>query len=238
LLRNEYRPATRLALIGVFVVLFQNLFDLGSEIPALMVGTCAVVGALWSSEEATRLLGSRWSQSLARRGRMLVVGACVVLTAIVAVVRPLRAGETRDSLYVARESITRSAADRSEFQARVSAALHQYPADVYLLMMGAHAWRGADSSHALRFANLALEREPNHGPAHLFVAEELWSRGAQQQAMLELRLALESWPTLLEQVTQHIAAWTHDPALIQQAVPEGPIGTRLMSDIDCIKRGE
>lgn len=238
LLRSEYRPATRLVLIGVGVVLFQNLFDLGSEIPALMIGMCAAVGALWSTEEATRLPGVQLRQVLGRRGRELVVGGCLLLAGTIAVVRPLRAVEARESLYVMRDSIGRSAGERSEFQARLSAALHQYPADVYLLMMGAHAWRGADSAHALRFANLALERAPNHGPAHLFVAEELWSRGAQRQAMLELRLALESWPMLLNEVTQRLASWTRDPELTQQAAPEGEMGVALLANLERIKRGD
>ncbi|HEX2880525.1 MAG TPA: O-antigen ligase family protein, partial [Polyangiaceae bacterium] len=244
LLRCEYRPATRLALIGVAVLLFQNLFDLGSEIPALMIGVCAVVGVLWSSEEATQLSESRWAQSLGRRGRVLVVGACILLSAAVTLVQPLRAVAARDALYASRDAIAPTASaskatgERAAFLARLSAALHQYPADAYLMMMGAHAWRGSDSARALRFASLALERDPKHGPAHLFVAEELWSRGARQQAMLELRLALESWPILLSEVTQRIAAWTRDPELIQRAVPEGTIGVELLSRLERIRRGD
>jgi hypothetical protein len=243
LLRCEYRPATRLALIGVAVVLFQNLFDLGSEIPALMVGVCAVVGVLWSSEEATQLSGSRLGQSLGRRGRVGVVGVCILLSAAVAVVWPLRAVEARELLYASRDAIAptasgRATGERAAFLARLSAALHQYPADAYLLMMGAHAWRESDPARALSFASLALERDPKHGPAHLFVAEQLWSRGAQRQAMLELRLAIESWPILLAEVTQRIAAWTRDPELIQRAVPEGTIGVELLSRLERIRRGD
>lgn len=233
LLRSEYRPATRLALIGVGVVLFQNLFDLGSEIPALMIGICAVVGALWSSEEVTQLPGF-----LGRQGRVLVVGSCILLIGIVAVVRPPRAVAARDSLYASRESIAQSAGGRAAFLAQLSAVLHQYPADAYLIMLGAHAWRGQNSARALTFANWALERDPAHGPAHLFVAEELWSRGAQQQAMLELRLTLESWPMLISEVTRRIAAWTRDPELIQRATPEGTIGVELLSRIERMRQSD
>lgn len=233
LLRSEYRPATRLALIGVGVVLFQNLFDLGSEIPALMIGICAVVGALWSSEEATQLPGS-----LGRQGKVLVMGGCMLLIGIVAVIRPLRAGAARDSLYAKRDAMGQSAGRRAAFRTQLSAALHQYPADAYLIMMGAHTWRGQDSARALRFANWALERDPAHGPAHLFVAEELWSRGAKQQAMLELRLALESWPMLIGEAARRIAAWTGDPDLIQRATPAGTIGVELLSRIERMRPGD
>jgi hypothetical protein len=228
LLRCEYRPSTRLALVGLAVVLFQNLFDLGSEIPAVMIGMCAVAGALWSSERATQL---PWLPlALARGGRVLVVGGCLLLIILVAVVRPQRAVEAREALYVARDQVRRSAGEQADFRARVTAALHQYPGDAYLIMMGAQAWRG--SAKALSFASWALERDARHGPAHLFVAEELWSRGAQRQAMLELRLALESWPMLLGEVAQRITGWTQDRELIQQATPDGPLGVELLSRLD------
>jgi hypothetical protein len=55
--------------------------------------------------------------------------------------------------------------------------------------------------------------------------------------MLELRLALESWPMLVSEVTQRIVAWTVDADLIQRAVPEGQLGVDLLSGIERLKRG-
>jgi hypothetical protein len=198
---------TAVLLIGVGALLVQNLFDLGSEIPALMIALCTVLGALFSSEEA-----GEWPGSADWRGRGLVIVGLGVLVLSVLWIRPARAVEIREQLYRERSQLVGS--ERDGFVQQVHAALRQYPADPYLILLGAHA--AGDPARAMRFVNWALERDPNHGPAHLFAAELLWSLGARTQALFELRLAASSWPSLKSEVAHRRRIWTGEQSEAQQ----------------------
>jgi hypothetical protein len=162
-----------------------------------MIAWCVLLGALFSAEP---------TPASSKQQRIWLVGACAALVAAVVWCKPVRAVDVRAQLYGERATLSES--ERAGFLRRLSEALRQYPGDPYLIMFGAHAWREQDPSRALRFTNWALQRDPNHGPAHLFAAELLWAHGARSQALLELRLAATSWPSLRADVARRAQAWT------------------------------
>jgi O-antigen ligase len=235
-LRPRFTSSTgvpmRVVVIGVVVLLAQNLFDLGSEIPAVMIALCAVIGALFCNEYAAQ----SWPTSTERAGRWGLMAGQLALMGAVAWSWPARAVEVRDELYGNRVTIVRGNQDL--FVELLNAGLRQYPGDAYLILFGAYTWHDQDPARALRFANWALERDENHGPAHLFVAEQLLARGAGNQAMLEVRLAVTSWPSLVPEAAAMIHGWTHDARLIEQAAPEGRLGAELLSLIARQEQGE
>jgi len=70
-----------------------------------------------------------------------------------------------------------------------------------------------------------LERDLHNGRAHLVLAHVLAQRGAQQQALMELRLAVESDPTLAGRAAGVAVDITQDFETLKRAVPDGALGS-------------
>lgn len=219
---TQANPRSRgVALIGLLVVLLHTQFDLGSEVPALMLACCVVLGAMYAQPPLAE-------PGLVRspRGR-LWLGVVVTLILLVAMLHPHRPIELRQTLFDRLRAVS-SAAEQAAVGEEVVAALKQYPGDPYLLMLASHAWQGRDEARSFRLASRVLERDPDHGPAHLRIAEVLRERGAVAQAMLELSFAVRSWPQLAEQAAERALAFSDDPQMIARAAPEGGDGVRVL----------
>jgi hypothetical protein len=219
---TQANPRSRgVVLIGLAVVLLHNQFDLGSEVPALMLACCVALGALYAGPMEHNPGSGRPTRA------WICLGMVATLLAIVAASYPQRPTQLRQSLFGRLRAVT-SVAEQAAVGDELVAALRQYPGDPYLLMLASHAWRGRDEARSFRLAARALERDPGHGPAHLRIAEVLRERGAVAQAMLELSLAVHSWPQLAQQVAERALAFSNDVAMIARAAPEGDDGLRVL----------
>lgn len=232
------------AWIGLAVLLLQNLFDLALEIPAVGIAICTALGALWGDARRRKLprQDSRGpgaegpsSPSPVLRARVAasittVVGVLAVAAALIAGRRDL-AGD-RDALRAAYAvADLRRPEERARLRGELRGAILRRPADPYFPLLGALlAWRGRDQE-AIPWLQRTLEREPMSGRAHLLLADVLEGRGAKSQALLELRLAVESDPALFAPAAQTAVRWTRSYEELLRAVPAGRTGAAMLDEM-------
>jgi tetratricopeptide (TPR) repeat protein len=211
------------AWIGVMALLLQNLVDLGLEIPGLCFAAAAVLGGLWGDrgEPAPQLPGPD------RPARPAPIGAALALAAGIALVagaigwglRDVSADRRTLRAELMAERAPRSPERRARLEAELRAAMLRHPAEPYFALLGGQlAWEEKDPQ-AIAWLQRALERSMVNGRAHLLLARVLHRYGATAQALLELRLAVESEQALLGPAATAAARWTRDPEELARAVP-------------------
>jgi tetratricopeptide (TPR) repeat protein len=176
---------------GLVVVAVQNLVDLGSETPGLMLApvVCAAIVVGGTAGRSTRWRIERWGQF----PRALTVTACgaailAIGSAASGIGHELR--EDRGALYDA-AVIDRIPA--AEIHTLAKAAMLRHPAEPYLpFIVGWRAARERDDA-PVPWLEASLERSHVDGPAHLVLARLLATRSP-SQARLEYRLAIEQAP--------------------------------------------
>ena len=222
---------------GVATLLLQNLVDLGLEIPAVSLGAVAVLGSLWGDERAhgprERL---RVEGPIApSRARLPAIGLAVAgVVAIVAAVR-WGSGDVASDRAAMRAMLEASPSTRPEAVAPIRAALrramHAHPAEPYFpLIGGVIAFRARDES-PIPWIQRTLERGRVNGRAHYLLAEVLAARGSRRQALLELRLALESDPLLMGPVARLATRFSQSFEDLQAVAPEGAAGAPVMAEL-------
>lgn len=179
---------------GLLALAIQNLADLGTEIPGLMLSgvVCAaiVVAGMPGSEPSWRI--QRWAGTPRRVAISAVAfAASGVALGVAAIVR----GELHhdeDALHVAAVE-RRVSVD--EMHALARAAMSRHPAEPYLPY--AVALRGAldHDDDPIPWIEATLERASVYGPAHLVLARVLATKSP-SQARLEYRLAMEQAPEI------------------------------------------
>lgn len=212
------------AWLGVMALCLQNLVDLGLEIPGVCFAAAATLGGLW---------GDRWGDSWAspaprpsaRRPAPVPAAAAVAIGLVLAtlvVVFSLRdVGRDRRLLRaeLVADRAPRSEARRAELKGALRAAMLRHPAEPYFSLLGGQlAWEESDP-RAIAWLQRALERSMINGRAHLLLARVLQRYGATSQALLELRLAVESEQALLGPAAALAARWTDDVEALARAVP-------------------
>jgi hypothetical protein len=178
------------ALVAIAV---QNLVDLGTEIPGLMLApiVCAAIVVGGTAGRSSKLHMDRWGQ----RPRALV--ACAGLCALAAI-GAASAGigtELDDDRGALRDVALGPGSSAALRRQRAEAAILRHPAEPYLpLIVG---WRAAleHDEDAVRWLEAALERSRVEGPAHLALAR-IFYRRSPPQARLEYRVAVEQAPEL------------------------------------------
>lgn len=198
----------------------QNLFDLGSEVPGVVVAGIAAAGVAW---------GARTGKlSRSPRRRLLLPVVALVLGALL--LRPTYV-LGRDTLERDRESLVAELAAKpswTAFRGSVRAAMLRHPAEPYFPRLAAiAAWRDG-RQNPVPWINHALNRGLSAGRTHYLLGAYLASRGHRPQALLELRLAASFDETLVRPIATMLAGLTQDEHELLRAVPEGEEGARLL----------
>lgn len=227
------RSVVRLACyIGAGVLLVQNLVDLGLEVPAVTIQLAAVLGGLsLSAEHRAGDSGRDAAQPNLGFARHLGLGVALVLGGLALGVaagkwRPAHA--ERRLVHADYGAVDFSAtAARAAFAARLRAATLRHPGDPYFPLVGALAATRV-GENPLPWITRALERDSRNGAAHLLLAIVLRAGGHADQALLELRLAVEHDPRLAGPAGKTLIAWSRDVQQIARAVPDGQVGTAML----------
>jgi tetratricopeptide (TPR) repeat protein len=178
---------------AIVAVAVQNLVDLGSEIPGLMLAVvvCAAIVVGGTAGHEARWRVERWGRT------PRAVATAGVLAAGLAIA--MAANRINEELGADRMALHDAAAERQTsaetMHARVRAAMLRHPAEPYLpFILG---WRAehAHDDDPMTWIEATLDRARVYAPAHLVLAHVLLRRSP-SQARLEYRLTAEQAPEL------------------------------------------
>jgi hypothetical protein len=175
----------------------QNLGDLGTEIPGLMLAAvvCAAIVAAGTPGSPPK-----WSiQHWARHPRTVALGA-VASTAAAIWLGVLSVGrELHDDQGAMHRAALEHPVSPRAMRAMARAAMLRHPAEPYLPFMTALRAVLERDDDPIPWLGATMERARMYGPAHLVLARVLAAR-APAQARLEYRLAMEQAPNLVGNV--------------------------------------
>lgn len=199
------------AFTGLCVLLIQNLFDLGLELYSLSLCAWALVGGLVGSSAShggvrgeAPLLSTRSLRGLAGLGALAALFAAPLGPSVF---------EARDRIYARFH-----AGPPEQFLHEAKAATLRYPLEPYFpLLLALRALD--DGQQDLTWASAALRRAPDTGRPHLVAALLLAERGAQAQALGELRRAAELDSSLIDEAVRLAVRWSSDRRTLERAVP-------------------
>lgn len=223
LLRSE---ALMGAYAGVLVLFVQNLVDFSLEVPAVGFAFAIALGALQGdarsssrsrSTEANEPGDGRWSG--------VGLGAAAIVMALLGTIRG--APTLVQERGAAQHLIEDKQLDASATTERLATMMSRHPAEYYFPLAGAVVAERS-RNNPMPWIQRALERGPTIGRTHFLLALLLAGRGATNQALFELRLANEFEPFLVGASASVALAWTHDPATILRAVPDGTAGILML----------
>ncbi len=207
---------------GLVALLLQNLVDLGLEVFGVGLSVATLLGTLWGQ--------SRRSPGGSARASLIIVPLVAVSTLVLAgfaLARGTRLLELdRDEALASfrAQSSTPTERAKEDFNRRLVELMKEHPADYYFPLLGAAAATDDPAGQPIPWIQRALERGPTIGRPHLILAEVLHRKGAVNQALLELRLAMELEPSLLLVAAPMALRFAHTPAQLERAVPDGPVG--------------
>ena len=220
---------------AVVVVLLQNMVDLALEVPGVCIAVATVLGSVYGEarqKDARRdEMGGSTTDARPAWVSLLVLGTIGTVSLVGSLKWGLhRAVPEHDTIHGQYVSLNRkSPEDCAAFRAEVHEAMRRHPADAYFpLVEGLVVWRtGGDP---LPWLQRAIERNPLSSRAHLLLAYVLANRKAKDQALLELRLAVESDPLLVGDVAKVATTWTQSYADLKRIVPDDPVvGAQLLA---------
>lgn len=212
---------------GLAALLFQNLLDMGLEIPALGLAVAAVLGVLSRSHEAVLITVPT------RPRRWLSASIAVALAAFwVVSFRGARWQLSEERLAV-HETISShlrgQGPETAVVDTHLRAAMLRHPADPYFPRLGALTAFVRGRRDPLPWLNHALELGLENGHTRLLLARVLHRRGGVKQALAELRAAAELEHDLARSAGRLAASWSRDPAQIAQAAPRGTPGAMVLT---------
>jgi hypothetical protein len=175
---------------GVVALTVQNLGDLGTEIPGLVLAGVAcvaiVVAGTPGGDPTWRV--ERWTH---RPGRV-AIGAGVAAAAALALGVSALGRELHDDQKAMRDAVMTRHASTSELHAMARDAMLRHPAEPFLpYAVSIKATERGDNP--IPWIAATLERAPVYGPAHLVLARAV-ARRSPSQARAEYRLAMEQAP--------------------------------------------
>lgn len=210
--------------VALFVLLAQNLVDLGLEVPAIPLAAATCLGACWGAAHLSEV--GRDERRSSRRAPVRIAWATVLLGAALLGAGTLLGTHSvgDDRLRVAEQL---AAADlkvqssRDELRASLGRAMLRHPAEPYFPRIGGYvAWRVGDEN-PLPWVERALERGLSNGRTHYLLARILGSGGKVSQAILEGRLAVEYDPSLVKPVAALALKITPDAEQLVRVIPQG-----------------
>ncbi|MGE3670069.1 MAG: O-antigen ligase family protein [Polyangiaceae bacterium] len=217
---KHQRIVTPIVAIGAAAVLLQNLADLGLEVPGLCVLLAFAVGGVWSRRRLVAPTRWGWAPVMMLSGGLVAALVCT----------PRELVDERKAVQAAALVAERDG-DWAALNHRLKDAVLRFPAEPYFYRVGARAALLQKRPNAIRWAELALLRDPVNGRGHLVVADVLHGLGANQQAMLELRLAVESHDDLAVAAVERARRWTRDPSVQLRMVPDGEAGAPILNGL-------
>jgi tetratricopeptide (TPR) repeat protein len=248
-------PIPTASLIGVLVLVLQNLVDLGLEVAAVGIALATVLGSLWGGSLRDRArkelrgqakasqrdaVSAATTKSSRRRradsrawGSRLSAGAALVLGAalLVFVARTGRPEVLEERRHLHDEIADGHALDRiklAKLQRSVATALARHPADAYVPVLGAIVARQLGQNE-LVWLNHALRRDPLNARAELLLADALARRGAHRQALGVLRRCATHEPNLAHVVAERATRYSHAVEELELSVPEGQPGVAVLN---------
>jgi tetratricopeptide (TPR) repeat protein len=223
------RSATAIgAWAGIVAVGLQNLVDLGTEIPGLMLAcvVCAAIVAAGTHGGDSKWRVGRW----ARRPRYVALGAAAAgVVALLATVRSLRFGlsDDQNAMYHAAIDDHISA---SAMRTLAGAAMLRHPSEPYLPFVVALRAAREHDDNPIPWIGATLERAKVYGPAHFVLAEVVTSRSP-SQARLEYRLAMEQSPELIAGVMREAPRVVGSYFDATELIPQGPMAGTVSEDL-------
>lgn len=209
--------------VGVFVLLLQNLVDLGLEVPSVAIGACVAVATIYGSRATLRA-----SPAAPGHGVVLATAAAVLLL-LVSLFGTHTSQRDRARLSASYRSASgASAADVRRVATFLHAAMRRHPADPFFPLIGA-LLAVKTAKNPLPWANLALVREPANARAHLVVGHYLARNGAVQQSLAELRLAATYDSGVARLAARIAVAETRDARVLSAAAPSGADGSPMLT---------
>lgn len=208
---------------GVVVILVQNLSDLALEIPGVVVALSVALGTLCPAQRPARGLRGR---TVVRAWVPVVALASTLLLALVFGERDLE--RDRDELQAIARRVVTAEGNVSIFDDSLREAIRRHPAEPYFPLLAALVAHERGDRPAMPWIQLALERGEANGRIHLLVAYVLARHGAKNQALMELRLAMERDTLLREPAAELALSLTQDTDELMRAVPDGPRGVFVL----------
>lgn len=212
------------AFAGVLALGVQNLFDLGFEVPGVMVALIAVGSWSWgrgrgqAGKANVRYL--RLTQS-AMGIALLVSSAGIARFGTSTLQRDQRA------LSHAYQRLVGDRVTWDGFRLQAVAAMNRHPADPFLPRVAALAAQ-RERRDPMGWLSHSLERDPNDGRTHLLLARVLGERGALLQAMLEIRLSVDFDASLVGPASSAAVRITQQPAMLLRGAPSGSRGAEFL----------
>ncbi|WP_437277028.1 O-antigen ligase family protein [Sorangium sp. So ce375] len=223
------------AWVGCVVLLAQNLFDLGLEVPGVTIALAATLGSLWGEAHRRErpLRRAPSDEPGAEPRRAWQMAACATASGLAMIALMCSFGwrdvdHDRRSLRAMTDAGAASGAGWPRLREELRAAMLRHPAEPYFPLLGAVAALQGRSMSPLPWLQRALERSHRNGRAHLLLAEVLASRGAREQALLSLRLAVEDDRDVTAAAAGLARQWSRGWDDLLRAVPEGRAGAEML----------
>jgi tetratricopeptide (TPR) repeat protein len=202
---------------GLVALGVQNLGDLGSEIPGLVLAgvICAAIVAAGTPGREPRWAVERWAKA-PRAVAVVGVGAAVAALALV-LAGGGRGNELHDDQNALFDAASRGV-PAAQMHAMAREAMLRHPAEPYLpFVTSLRALRERDDN-PMPWIGATLERAPVYAVAHLMLAR-IVARHSPSQSRLEYRLTLEQAPALLGAVIDEAANMTGGYTVAMELVP-------------------
>jgi hypothetical protein len=227
-LRAHRSKLTACSVVGVYALLFQNLFDLALEIPSVCIALGTLLGGLLgaASDHAQRRPIAAGPLVWARVWALVPIAGLVLVPLAGAFSRTLALKERADLHLLLVNETAHALSPSPGFWDALRAAVRRHPADPYLALIGATAARYDPKHHPLPWVGWSIERGPTRGAPYVLLAKILLGRGITDQALHALSLAAATGEGL-DVVAKVALLATQRPDEIERAVPAGRVGAPM-----------
>jgi tetratricopeptide (TPR) repeat protein len=208
------------ALVALFV---QNLGDLGTEIPGLMIAAvvCAAIVVAGTHGREPKWRVEQWPRVPSR----VALGSCAAAALAIGLALTALGRELRDDRRAAYDAALDRRVSSEEMHARTRAAMLRHPAEPYLPFITAARAAQERDDNAIPWIGATLERARVYAPAHLVLARVVAPQSP-SQARLEYRLAMEQAPEFgLPAEASRVVGGYFDA---MELVPSGSGGARVI----------
>jgi hypothetical protein len=213
---------------AILALTVQNLADLGTEIPGLVLAgvACAAIVVAGTPGHRPRLGGETWSQ---RPRGVAICAAGVSVIGIALAVSGLE-GELRKDERRLYKAAGEPHTPIQAMYAQARTAMLRHPAEPYLPFITAVRVVDSRDGNPLPWIGATLERATIYGPVHLLLARVV-ARRSPSQARPEYRRAIEQMPEMqwlgLQEAPSVIEGY--DDAM--EVVPEGKLGVTALESL-------
>jgi tetratricopeptide (TPR) repeat protein len=213
---------------AVIALTVQNLGDLGSEVPGIVVAgvVCAALVVAGTPGRKSRSSIQRWS----RAPRFVTASGMTAAVAAVVIAARGIGHELHDDQHTLYEHAVGERLGSSARDAAARTAMLRHPAEPYLpFSVAVQALRDGDES-PLPWLEATLERARIYAPAHLLLARTMVSY-SRSQALLEYRFAMEQANELDGIVLTEAVRLLTDYRTAIDLVPETPDAILVLQQI-------